>query len=180
MKHVSKVEVSKYMSYLLRHEPENLEMDRQGFVGLEELVKKIGERFQVDQRFILDIVEKSGRKRFEIINNKIRALYGHTVTVELAFEEDRTIRTLYHGTSPDAASRILEMGLKSMKRRWVHLSPTIEVAREVGLRKTRKPVILKIDADAARKNGVGFYRASDKVYLCRDLSPEHISPVETG
>ncbi len=178
MKQVSKVEVSKYMSYLLRHEPENLEMDRQGFVGLEEFVRKIRERFQVDQRFIWDIVEKSGRKRFEIINNRIRALYGHTITVELAFEEDRTIRTLYHGTSPDAASRILKMGLKSMKRRWVHLSPTIEIAREIGLRKTRKPVILKIDADAARKNGVEFYRASDKVYLCRDLSPEHISPVE--
>ncbi len=180
MKQVSKVEVSKYMSYLLRHEPENLEMDRQGFVGLEEFVRKIRERFQVDQRFIWDIVEKSGRKRFEIVNNKIRALYGHTITVELAFEEDRTIRTLYHGTSPDAASRILEMGLKSMNRSWVHLSPTIEIAREIGLRKTRKPVILKIDADAARKRGVGFYRASDKVYLCRDLSPEHISPVETS
>ncbi len=180
MEHELKAKVSKCMSYLLRHNPESLEMDRHGFVGLDEFVKRIRERFQVDQKFILDIVEKSDRKRFEIIDNKIRALYGHTITVKLELKEDKLVKVLFHGTSPDAAARILEAGLKSMKRKWVHLSPTIEMAKQVGLRRTRKPVILEIDAEVARKNGVGFYKASEMVYLCKDLLPEYIKLAETS
>lgn len=80
MEHRLKVKVSKYMSYLLRHNPGNLKMDRHGFVRLNELVKKLEERFQVNKKFILEIVEKSNRRRFQIVDDKIRALYGHTNT----------------------------------------------------------------------------------------------------
>jgi len=63
-----KVEVSKYMSYLLRHNPENLKMDRQGFVDLDELLEKLKERFQIDSKVFLEIVERSERRRFEIVH----------------------------------------------------------------------------------------------------------------
>ncbi|MGC9346442.1 MAG: RNA 2'-phosphotransferase [Candidatus Bathyarchaeales archaeon] len=83
MKDELKVKVSRYMSYLLRHNPENLKMDRHGFISLDELLEKIKERFQVDKKFIFEIVKKSDRKRFEIVEGKIRALYGHTIPVKL-------------------------------------------------------------------------------------------------
>lgn len=162
------------MSYLLRHNPENLNMDRNGFVSLKELLKKLNERFQVDEKLIREIIEKSDKKRFEVVGDKIRAIYGHTLPVEIQFEEDKTTRRLYHGTTAEAASEILKTGLKPMKRRWVHLSPTMEIAMEAGLRRTRKPVILEIDAEAARKDGIRFYRATDKVYLCKHLPPKYI------
>ena len=47
-----RVKVSKYMSYLLRHNPDGLIMDEYGYVDLESLVKKVRERFQVDKDFI--------------------------------------------------------------------------------------------------------------------------------
>ena len=106
MEHELKVKVSRYISYLLRHNPENLKMDRHGFVSLDELLDKVKERFQVDKKFIFEIVEKSDRKRFEIVEDKIRALYGHTIPVELELQEDRTVKVLYHGTTWDAASKI--------------------------------------------------------------------------
>ncbi len=53
VEHGLKVEVSKYMSYLLRHDPENLNMDRHGFVSLDELLEKIREHFQVDKKSFL-------------------------------------------------------------------------------------------------------------------------------
>ncbi len=162
------------MSYLLRHNPGNLKMDEQGFVDLDELLKKLEERFQIDENLVLEIIEKSERKRFEIIGNKIRALYGHTIPIKLELVEDQVVKVLYHGTTPGGASKILRVGLKPMKRRWVHLSPTIEIAREVGLRRTGNPVILEIDAEAARKNGVKFFKVTDKVYLCNKLAPEYI------
>ena len=169
-----KTKVSRYMSYLLRHNPENLKMDRHGFVDLNQLLEKLRERFQIDKNFIFEIVEKSDRKRFEIVENKIRALYGHTIPVKLELEEDKVAKVFYHGTTPDAASKILEVGLKPMKRRWVHLSPTMEIATEVGLRRTENPVILEIDAEAARKNGLRFYKATDKVYVCGAILPRYI------
>jgi putative RNA 2'-phosphotransferase len=140
-----KAKVSKYMSYLLRHNPENLKMDENGFVNLKDLLKKLNEHFQVDENFICEIVEKSDKKRFEILGDKIRAVYGHTLPVKINFEEDRKIKRLFHGTTAEAASEILKTGLKPMKRRWVHLSPTIKIAREVGLRRARKPVILEME-----------------------------------
>jgi len=169
-----KVKVSKYMSYLLRHDPENLKMDDHGFVFLNELLEKLDERFQVDKEFIFEMVERGQRMRFEIAEDKIRALYGHTIPVELELEEDKISKVFYHGTTPSAASRILKAGLRSMKRRWVHLSPTVEIATEVALRRTMKPVILEINAETARKEGLRFYKATEKVYLCRAIPSEYL------
>lgn len=174
----SKTKVSKYMSYLLRHNPENLKIDRHGFVFLDELLEKLNERFHIDKKFVLEIVEKSDRKRFEIVENKIRAVYGHTIPVKVELEEDRTTRVFYHGTTPEAASRILKAGLKPMKRRWVHLSPTVEIAKEVGLRRTKNPVILEIDAEGARKNGLRFCKATDKVYVCDAILSRYVKVAE--
>jgi len=172
-----KVKVSRYMSYLLRHNPEDLEMDMQGFVSLDELLKKIKERFPVDRRLVFEIVDQSERKRFEIVEDRIRALYGHSIPVRLDLEEEKTVKVLYHGTTSDAASKILKAGLRPMKRRWVHLSPTIEIATQIGLRRTNKPLILEIDAEAARKDGAKFYKATDTVYLCRHIQPGHVKRV---
>ena len=61
-----------------------------------------------------------------------------------------------------------------MRRTWVYLSPTVEVAREVGLRRTRNPTILAIDVEVARKEGAIFYKATDKIYLCGPLLPKYI------
>jgi putative RNA 2'-phosphotransferase len=169
-----KVKVSKYMSYLLRHNPDGLMMDEQGYVDLGCLVRKVRERFGVDEDFIHGIVEKSERRRFGISGDKIRALYGHSLPVRLELREDSSRKVFYHGTTQEAALKILRDGLKPMGRRWVHLSPTVEVAREVGYRRTRRPVILEIDAEKARRDGVKFYEATDRVYLCRMVPPRYI------
>jgi len=179
MKHGLKIKVSRYMSYLLRHNPENLKMDRHGFVNLDEFLEKIKERFEIDKKFIFEIVEKSERKRFEIVEDRIRALYGHTIPVKLELEEDKIVKVLYHGTTLDAASKILKVGLKPMKRKCVHLPPSTKIAKEVGLRRTRKPVILEINAEAARNSGVRFYKASGRVYLCNNLSHKYIKLAKT-
>jgi len=170
-----KTRISRYMSYLLRHNPENLQMDEEGFVSIERLLQKLKEKFpSIDKSLIYEIVEKSERKRFEIKGDKIRALYGHSIPLKMRLEEDREVKRLYHGTTPQAAKEILKTGIKPMKRRWVHLSPTIEIARTVALRRTQSPVILEIDVEKARKNGIKFYKATNEVYLTRYIPPRYI------
>jgi putative RNA 2'-phosphotransferase len=132
-----RVRVSKFVSFLLRHDQQGLVMDKEGFVDLDALVSKVRARFPgIDEGFLRRLVEDSERKRFEIVGNRIRALYGHSVPVYLRLEEDRAVEWLYHGTTAEAAKEILEKGLKPMKRMWVHLSPTIDIATQVGKRRT--------------------------------------------
>ena len=170
-----KTRISKYMSYLLRHNPENLRIDEYGFVDFNELLQKIRGKFpNTNESLIMEIVERSDRRRFEIRDGKIRALYGHSLPIKIKLKEDLSIKILYHGTTREAAEKILKIGLKPMRRRWVHLSPTPEIAKRVGLRRTSRPVILKIDVEKARRDGVKFYKATEEVYLCNYISPKYI------
>jgi putative RNA 2'-phosphotransferase len=170
-----RVKVSKFVSFVLRHDPQGLVMDEEGFVDLGELVSKVKLSFpSVDEGFLRRLVEESEQKRFEIVGNRIRALYGHSVPVYLRLEEDRAVEWLYHGTTAEAAKEILEKGLKPMKRMWVHLSPTIDIATQVGKRRTSNPAILVVNCNEARKAGMKFYKASDQVYLCKSMPAKYI------
>jgi len=173
-----KVRVSKFMSYLLRHNPRGLQMDEQGFVRLNALLMRVRERYDVDETFIRDIACAGDKVRFQIVNGKIRALYGHTIDVEIDLPEDESVDVLYHGTTAEAASKILEGGLRSMKRKWVHLSTTREIAREVGVRRTRNPVILVIDAEKARREGIRFFKVTGEVYLSKRIPSKYIKKLE--
>jgi len=152
-----------------------LVVDEEGFVDLGELVSKVKERFSgVDVGFLTGLVEEGERKRFEIVGDRIRALYGHSFPVYLRLEEDRRVEWLYHGTTAEAADVILEKGLKPMKRMWVHLSPTTDIATQVGKRKTSSPVTLVVNCAEARKAGLKFYKASEQVYLCKSVPAKYI------
>jgi putative RNA 2'-phosphotransferase len=175
-----KARVSKFVSYLLRHNPEDLDFDNCGFVDLGELVSKVRRRYpMVDREFLMRIVDESERKRFEIVGGKIRALYGHTIPVHIRLKEDKQITRLYHGTTPEAVKEILEKGLQPMRRRWVHLSPTEEIAQEVGKRRTNTPAILLVDVSEARSGGIRFFRATDKVYVCKHVPAKYIKRLHT-
>jgi putative RNA 2'-phosphotransferase len=152
-----------------------LVMDEEGFVDLDALVSKVKESFpSVDEGFLRRLVEEGERKRFEIVGNRIRALYGHSVPVFLRLEEDRAVEWLYHGTTAEAAKEILEKGLQPMKRLWVHLSPTIDIAAQVGKRRTSNPVILVVNCNEARKTGMKFHKASGQIYLCKFVPAKYI------
>jgi len=170
-----RIKVSKYVSYLLRHNPEDLEMDDKGFVELDQLLSKLRRRFPtVNKKLLVEMVGQSERRRFEIVDDRIRALYGHTIDVHVHLKEDTQVERLYHGTTPEAAEQILEKGLQPMKRRWVHLSPTKEIACEVGKRRTNSPVVLMIDVTEARSHGLRFFKATDKVYVCKHVPAKYI------
>jgi len=170
-----RIKVSKYVSYLLRHNPEDLEMDGKGFVELDQLLSKVRRRFPtVNKKLLVEMVEQSERRRFEIVDDRIRALYGHTIDVHLHLKEDTQVERLYHGTTPEAAEQILGKGLQPMKRRRVHLSPTKEIAYEVGKRRTDSPVILMVDVIEARNHGLRFFKAGDKVYVCKHVPAKYI------
>lgn len=175
------VALSKEISYALRHAPweYELELDEQGFVPIAQLLHTLNEsgtyEREVTQADLEQIIAISEKKRHEIIGDKIRALYGHTVPQIIKKEPGIPPAVLYHGTTHRALPQILQDGLKPMQRQYVHLSVDVETATRVGKRRDGNPVILKIDTEAAQKAGIQFYIGNDKVWLCDRVPKECIT-----
>lgn len=159
-----RVRISKFLSLILRHEAAKfgVALDEHGFADVESVLSVLQKSFpELTQNDLLDLAARDEKGRFEIVADKIRARYGHSVYVKPTAEPTEPPGILYHGTSRTAAQRILEQGLRPMRRRFVHLSRTIEEARKVGRRHSRDVVIFEIQALAARKAGIDFFIESN-------------------
>lgn len=161
----------------MRHSPQNygLSLDRYGFVDLKSVIEILMKRFPgLQEEDVKDIVINDSKKRFQMGDQRIRARYGHTVDVQ-PLEECRTVPDiLFHGTSPHSLDSIFKRGLQSEKRRFVHLSKSVEEALQVGRRKDDNPLVLRIDARRARQEGLFFWKEAN-VYLTKTVAPRYIS-----
>jgi len=166
--------LSKFLSLVLRHRPDeyDLEMDSEGFVDFESLIDVlVAEDILAEdaEEHVLELVEGSDRKRFEVVQGRIRALYGHSSRIRLNYPADDPPPVLYHGTTAEIARRVAEEGLKPAGRALVHLSATEDEALAVGGRHTESPILIKVDTAAALDAGIGFHQATDLIWLCPAL-----------
>ncbi|MEX0568044.1 MAG: RNA 2'-phosphotransferase [Candidatus Njordarchaeota archaeon] len=179
--------LSKLLSLILRHTPEkfNIKMREDGFVDMEELVKNIKklERFSwVSTSDIMDLAKKDKKGRFEIQQENerllIRARYGHNknLRINITYPEAKPgdIKFLYHGTTVDKIESIQKGGIKPMDRQYVHLSTTLSDAIEVAKRRKSIPAIVVVDAEKMITEGLKIYRATNRVYLTKYVSPRFI------
>jgi putative RNA 2'-phosphotransferase len=118
-------------------------------------------------------VDESFKRRFEIVEDRIRALYGHSVGVDLRLPNVVPPEILYHGTAWRMVREIMEEGLKPMGRLYVHLSTTQEEARQVGRRREANPAVIHVQARKASDEGFEFYKPGD-IYLISEVPPEYL------
>lgn len=176
-------ELSKEISYALRHAPweYELELDETGFVPVDQLLHAINESGNYDRMVtradLEDIIRTSDKKRHEIVGDRIRALYGHSVPMFIRKDPGIPPDVLYHGTNDIAMDAIAETGLLPMSRQYVHMSVTPDIAVMVAKRRKGNVVILEIDTVKARKAGVEFYVGNDKVWLAKAIPAEYLRPV---
>lgn len=175
--------VSKHMSYLLRHAPQegDLVLDKGGWTPLEDLVCALNNKgLAVEKRDVYAIVAADAKMRFSIEvtgwqgYERIRANQGHSVELEMDFEEADPPALLYHGTVERFLEDIFHHGLQRMARHHVHLSADIETATKVAQRRG-KPVILVIDATAMRADGYPFWRSANGVWLVDNVQSRFLS-----
>ncbi len=171
----NRTKISKQMAYLLRHNPQGMEVSKEGFTGLDELLDRLRERWpDLNLTDIQKVVAKDPKGRYKIKGGKIRARYGHSIDVQPTLDET-DVNTLYHGTTKRASEEILQEGLKPKGRQKVHLSKTAKSAVQVGRRRTKDPVILKIDVKKVKEAGIKVRRASIEVYVADYIPPQFIS-----
>ena len=168
-------ELSKEISYALRHAPweYELEMDEEGWVPVEQLLDALhrSEKWaNICEADLKEMIEKSEKKRHELKGGKIRAFYGHSIPMKILKEDKMPPDVLYHGTARRFLESINENGLLPQSRQYVHLSQDIETAENVGRRHDDKPCILYIDAKVAWDDGIKFYYGNEKVWLA-DIIP---------
>jgi putative RNA 2'-phosphotransferase len=108
MERIQLIRASKTLSYLLRHNPEDLDMDKNGWVIVNDVLKKLNITF----RELEEIVETNDKKRFSFDDTltKIRANQGHSIDVDVELKEIEPPKYLYHGTSPTFIKEILKSG----------------------------------------------------------------------
>lgn len=169
--------ISRFLSYLLRHRPKEypLSFDRQGFVLWQDVVEMAQQRFpEITEEEIRRVVQDADKKRFELINDRARATYGHSFPVDLGLQAVEPPAQLYHGTARDLAQSILRTGLKPRDRQYVHLSASAEEALAVGKRRDPSPAVIVIDARSAHAEGIHFY-LSGPLFLVESVPAKFLS-----
>lgn len=164
-----KKKTSKFLSYVLRHHPEliNLNLDENGWANVDELIIKSTNDSQGFTFEELDeIVQTNDKKRFIFNEDKtrIRANQGHSIDINLALIPQQPPEFLYHGTAQSNIDSILEKGIEKRNRQHVHLSQDKETATKVGMRHG-KPIILTINTQKMFDDGIEFYLSENNVWL---------------
>jgi putative RNA 2'-phosphotransferase len=176
------VRISKQLSFWLRHRPDAaaLTLDAQGWTDVDAVLAALDrEAVACDWERLLSVVEASDKRRFELSADatRIRARQGHSIDVALDWPETSPPELLYHGTVARFLPAILAEGLKPMRRHHVHLSPDLDTARRVGLRRG-EPTILVVRAAALAAAGGVLLLTSINVWLTEAVPPEYLAPLE--
>ena len=177
--------ISIYLSFLLRHHPEEigLEMDRHGWVNVREMIEGINRsgKYVISMEELEEIVrtDKKGRYRFNKEHTSIKACQGHSIPwVEPEVEYREPPQYLYHGTTTEAFEKILNSGeIKKMSRHAVHLQEEMSAAWQSAKRWHKVPVLLKISAQSMHEGGALFGRTENNVWCTEKVPVKYISEI---
>jgi putative RNA 2'-phosphotransferase len=172
------VKVSKFLSLILRHQPEaiGITLDENGWAEIDVLIDLANKKGKRLNRAMLDrIVSDNDKQRFAISEDgrRIRASQGHSVEIDLALPASEPPALLFHGTASRFIESIRAGGLHSGNRQHVHLSLDIQTATKVGQRHG-KPVILVVRSQDMSKAGHQFFLSANGVWLTERVPIEFI------
>lgn len=163
------VKRSRKLAYILRHDNRS-PLDIGGWLRLDYLISK---GFSIDE--IKEIINTDSKHRFEFSKsgNLVRALYGHSVNVELNLVPSEPPMFLWHGSVSSALASITEEGIMHRSRQYVHLTNDWEAAIDTGARHG-EPVSVLVVAGKMYDDGYKFYRVTDNVWLTKHVPTKYI------
>ena len=177
------VEISKFLSLVLRHNPDliGLRLDSNGWADVDDLIARTNAMRQshgkpsIDKAKLDEVVRNNDKKRFAYSANgwKIRASQGHSIEVDLKLSPKTPPEFLYHGTARKNLHAVSIGGLKKMNRNHVHLSDNMATATQVGQR-YGYPTVLRIKALEMSKDGHDFFLSDNNVWLTDSVPTKYI------
>lgn len=173
-------QISKFLSLVLRHAPEEagLALDEHGWADLNQLCAVVGQRFGASASDVRRVVEESPKKRFSIDGERIRAVQGHSIDIDLGLVRVQPPDRLFHGTKESFLQAIFREGLTKQSRQHVHLSSDTRTAVVVASRRKGKNAILEVDAMKMAAAGMDFFVSENGVWLTDRVAPEFLRLTE--
>lgn len=171
--------ISKFLSLILRHKPEEIELtlDQYGYINTSDLIRGLNKKgYKVTISDIERIVEEDNKQRYSFNDDKtkIKANQGHSISVNLELQPIEPPNVLYHGTATRFSESICKEGIKKQNRQYVHLSSDIETATIVGKRHGQL-IIFKVNSEQMHKDGFQFYLSDNKVWLTDYVPIKYLS-----
>lgn len=170
---------SKFLSLILRHEPDKigLTLDEAGWASVPELLAQLEAHGRgMSKEELEHVVAINDKQRFSFNEDKtrIRANQGHSLkTLDLGLQPVEPPEILYHGTAARFLDSILQTGLEKRSRQHVHLSADTETAHKVGIRHG-KPIIFQVAAGQMHRSGFVFFCADNGVWLTDHVSVTYL------
>ena len=174
MPYPSTVRLSKLLSLMLRHRPDEfgIEVDERGFADLDGVVEALSKKDDgIGEDDVVAVVDGTEKKRFEIVEGKIRARYGHSFKVDLGLDPAEPPEALYKGVSSREVKITLDHGLKPFDRQYVHLSFDPDVASQLG---RGGNAVIRVSAKDAHDAGVAFFDCGTTM-ITELVPPEFLS-----
>lgn len=173
------IRLSKFLSLVLRHRPEQIgiTLNEQGWTEVDVLIQQMNRKgMAITPEKLQQVVETNNKNRFAFneTKTKIRASQGHSVAVELGYTPQTPPPLLYHGTSKKYLPSIMASGLEKRKRHHVHLSTDVATALQVGKRHG-EAIVLHINAAKMQADGFRFFLSENKVWLTERVPVEYIT-----
>lgn len=171
--------ITRLLAFMLRHEPEqfDVDVDAHGFADVNDVLRALEERLggPLSLEELTAAVEGGDRRRYEIREGRIRALYGHSIEVEPG-PESRPPEVLHIAVPTRDVERARRFGLRGGRRRFLHLAVDPEDALAAGRRSAQEYTLIRVLAIDAWEQGVHFYDRGS-LWLAEEL-PTHL--IEVG
>lgn len=168
---------SKYISLILRHKPETIgiTLDKHGWANVKELIKGVNKTHKLDMATLEEIVSTDDKQRYSFNEDKtmIRANQGHSIDVDVELEDVEPPEYLWHGTGEKYKDSIMETGIVSKSRLYVHLSDNFGTAIMVGKRHG-KPMVFCVKSGQMYTDGYKFYKSKNGVWLTKFVPVEYL------
>lgn len=175
------VQISKFLSLILRHKPDavGITLDEHGWADVDALLAGLSRTEPCDLTRLERIVAEDEKQRYSFNEDHtlLRANQGHSIPVDVELEPLTPPPALYHGTGEKYVASIESQGLLPKSRLYVHLSPDVETATKVGARHG-KPVVYRVDSEKMAEKGYAFFRSVNGVWLTKCAPREFLERVD--
>lgn len=171
---------SKYISLILRHQPEviGITLDEHGWADVNQLIEGVNKTHPLTRELLEEIVRTDEKQRYSFNEDhtKIRANQGHSIPVDVELKEAEPPEELYHGTGEKYTGSIEQQGLIPKSRLYVHLSKDTETAVKVGQRHG-KPVVYTVMAGEMYRDAYRFFLSANGVWLTKEVPVRYLHKI---
>lgn len=180
----NKVQISKTMSWILRHGLNELKLstDELGRISLNLLLEqKQMKNLGATKDIVLEIIESNNKQRFrlDVVDGieMIGANQGHSIEIGKKINSEKLMKKIdiplnlcVHGTYSNVIEKIKKSGLNRMTRTHIHFAPGFPNNENIvsGARNDTN-VFIELDMEKAMNDGIIFYLSSNGVILSEGI-----------